>query len=69
MLELTNRFARLLWNTWFITTTFDARFIHDGILPRIARACHLTVMIGFAIAGAAFDRKELIRSIIKALCM
>ncbi|KAK7216076.1 hypothetical protein V2G26_004079 [Clonostachys chloroleuca] len=59
----------LLWNTWFITTTFDARFIHDGILPRIARACHLTVMIGFAIAGAAFDRKELIRSIIKALSL
>ncbi|CAG9976777.1 unnamed protein product [Clonostachys byssicola] len=59
----------LLWNTWFITTTFDARFIHDGILPRLARACHLTVMIGFAIAGAAFDRKELIRSIIKALSL
>jgi hypothetical protein len=57
-----------LWNTWFITTVHDARFIQDGILPRLARACHLAVMIGFAIVGSAFDKDDLIRPIIKAGC-
>ncbi|CAH0057568.1 unnamed protein product [Clonostachys solani] len=59
----------LLWNTWFITTVHDARFIQDGILPRLARACHLAVMIGFAIVGSAFDKDNLIRPIIKAMSL
>ncbi|VUC27326.1 unnamed protein product [Clonostachys rosea] len=58
-------FFLLLWNTWFITTVFDARFGQDGILPRICRACHLAVMVGFAVVGVAFDSKSLIRPIIK----
>ncbi|KAK7216422.1 hypothetical protein V2G26_004425 [Clonostachys chloroleuca] len=59
-------FFLLLWNTWFITTVFDARFGQDGIIPRLCRACHLAVMVGFAVVGVAFDSKSLIRPIIKA---
>ncbi|KAH7157320.1 bacterial low temperature requirement A protein-domain-containing protein [Dactylonectria estremocensis] len=61
----------LLWVTWFITTVFDARFGQDGILERMARACHLAVMIGFAVAGVSFDGDEIVQTIFKAtsLCL
>lgn len=61
-------YLRLLWNTWFITTVFDARFGQDGILERMARACHLTVMIGFAVVGPSFGEDGLVQPIFKATC-
>ncbi|KAF7557544.1 hypothetical protein G7Z17_g553 [Cylindrodendrum hubeiense] len=59
----------LLWITWFITTVFDARFGQDGVLERMARACHLAVMIGFAVAGVAFDRDGLVQTIFRAMSL
>lgn len=60
--------SRLLWITWLITTVFDARFGQDGVLERVARACHLGVMLGFSVVAVVFNEPELIRPIFKATC-
>ncbi|KAH7305207.1 bacterial low temperature requirement A protein-domain-containing protein [Stachybotrys elegans] len=56
----------LLWITWLVTTVFDARFGQDGILERLARACHLTVMIAFAMLSPSFGEPQVIMPIFRA---
>ena len=51
-----------------MTTVFDARFGQDGVLERVARACHLGVMMGFAVVAVVFNESELIEPIFRATC-
>ncbi|CCE34553.1 uncharacterized protein CPUR_08486 [Claviceps purpurea 20.1] len=45
----------LLWITWFLTASYDVRFVTDSIFERTARAVSLGVLVGFAIVAPNFD--------------
>lgn len=48
-------FFCVLWFTWCQTSLFDIRFVADSWLERIAKACHLGVMVGLAVVGPNYD--------------
>jgi hypothetical protein len=48
-------FFCILWFTWCQTSLFDIRFVADSWLERIAKACHLGVMVGLAVVGPNYD--------------
>ncbi|KAG5915615.1 hypothetical protein E4U42_007965 [Claviceps africana] len=45
----------LLWMSWFLTASYDVRFVTDSIFERTARAVSLGVLVGFAIVAPNFD--------------
>ncbi|RDA83178.1 hypothetical protein CP532_6452 [Ophiocordyceps camponoti-leonardi (nom. inval.)] len=45
----------LLWQTWFLVTMFDVRYLSDSIFARTTRAIQLGVLIGFAVVAPKFD--------------
>ncbi|KAM0425642.1 hypothetical protein ACHAPT_009174 [Fusarium lateritium] len=63
------RFFLMLWITWLATTVFDVRFGQDGLFERIARACHLTVMLGFSAGGVSFSQTEQLQPIFKVMSL
>lgn len=50
-------FFCILWFTWCETSLFDIRFVADSWLERMAKACHLGVMVGLAVVGPNYDTK------------
>lgn len=44
----------MLWFTWALVGLFDVRFVTDSVFERVALACHLGVMIGFAVVAGNF---------------
>ncbi|KAG6003171.1 hypothetical protein E4U21_002285 [Claviceps maximensis] len=48
----------LLWISWFLTASYDVRFVTDSIFERTARAVSLGVLVGFAIVAPNFDPGE-----------
>lgn len=48
-------FFCVLWFTWCQTSLFDIRFVADSWLERVAKACHLGVMVGLAVVGPNYD--------------
>ncbi|KAI8716194.1 hypothetical protein NCS52_00912500 [Fusarium sp. LHS14.1] len=65
------KYFLLLWITWLATTVFDVRFGQDNVFERVARAAHLTVMIGFSAGGVSFSQTEQLQPIFKvfSLCL
>ncbi|KAJ4212861.1 hypothetical protein NW759_011502 [Fusarium solani] len=63
------RYFLLLWITWLATTVFDVRFGQDGVFERIARAAHLTVMIGFSAGGVSFSQTKQLQPIFKVMSL
>ncbi|KAJ4186584.1 hypothetical protein NW767_012549 [Fusarium falciforme] len=61
--------ALLLWITWLATTVFDVRFGQDGAFERVARAAHLTVMIGFSAGGVSFSQTKQLQPIFKVMSL
>jgi low temperature requirement protein LtrA len=61
-------FFCVLWFTWCQVSLFDVRFVVDSLLERIARACHLGIMVGLAIVGPNFDTLEENPSAFRAMC-
>ncbi|RDA90410.1 hypothetical protein CP533_1048, partial [Ophiocordyceps camponoti-saundersi (nom. inval.)] len=45
----------LLWQTWFLVTMFDVRYLSDSISARMTRAIQLGVLIGFTVVAPSFD--------------
>lgn len=41
-------FFCILWFTWCQTSLFDIRFVADSWTERMAKACHLGIMVGLA---------------------
>jgi hypothetical protein len=48
-------FFCILWFTWCQTSLFDIRFVTDSWMERMAKACHLGVMVGLAVVGPNYD--------------
>ncbi|KAI8663220.1 hypothetical protein NCS57_00922300 [Fusarium keratoplasticum] len=63
------KYFLLLWITWLITTVFDVRFGQDGVFERVARAAHLTVMIGFSAGGVSFSQTKQLQPIFKVMSL
>ncbi|KAJ4188452.1 hypothetical protein NW755_006613 [Fusarium falciforme] len=59
----------LLWITWLTTTVHDVRFGQDGVFERVARAAHLTVMIGFSAGGVSFSQTKQLQPIFKVMSL
>jgi len=51
-------FFCVLWFTWCQTSLYDVRFMADSWLERIAKACHLGVMVGLSIIGPNYDTES-----------
>jgi low temperature requirement protein LtrA len=51
-------FFCVLWFTWCQVSMFDVRYVVDSLLERVAKACHLGIMVGFAVVGPNFDTLE-----------
>ncbi|RMJ09410.1 hypothetical protein CDV36_010953 [Fusarium kuroshium] len=63
------RYFLLLWITWLATTVHDVRFSQDGLFERVARACHLTVMLGFSAGGVSFSQTKQLQPIFKVMSL
>ncbi|KAM6529540.1 hypothetical protein FALCPG4_007669 [Fusarium falciforme] len=63
------KYFLLLWITWLATTVFDVRFGQDGVFERVARAAHLTVMIGFSAGGVSFSQTKQLQPIFKVMSL
>lgn len=61
-------FFCVLWFTWCQVSLFDVRFVVDSLLERVARACHLGIMVGLAVVGPNFDTLEEDPSAFRAMC-
>lgn len=48
----------LIWFIWALIGLFDARFITDSVLQRVARAGHLGVFVGFGVVGGNFHLSD-----------
>jgi hypothetical protein len=48
-------FFCVLWFTWCQVSLYDVRFVADSVIERLAKACHLGVMVGLAVVGPNFD--------------
>ncbi|KAI1073768.1 hypothetical protein F5B20DRAFT_494965 [Whalleya microplaca] len=62
-------YISLLWLNWFLVSMFDVRFITDSIFERVARTCHLGVMVGFAIVATNFDPDEQTKGVFQGLSL
>ncbi|KAG9239974.1 bacterial low temperature requirement A protein-domain-containing protein [Calycina marina] len=51
-------FFCVLWFTWCETSLFDVRFMSDSWMQRLAKACHLGIMVGLSIVGPNYDTQE-----------
>lgn len=51
-------FFCVLWFTWCETSLFDVRFMSDSWLQRLAKACHLGIMVGLSIVGPNYDTQD-----------
>ena len=51
-------FFCVLWFTWCQTSLYDVRFMVDSWLERLAKACHLGVMVGLSIVGPNYDTES-----------
>lgn len=51
-------FFRVLWLTWLQVSMHDVRFPRQSVLERVFKACHLGVMLGFAVVGVYFEPTE-----------
>ncbi|RSM08372.1 hypothetical protein CDV31_008184 [Fusarium ambrosium] len=63
------RYFLLLWITWLATSVHDVRFSQDGLFERVARACHLTVMLGFSAGGVSFSQTKQLQPIFKVMSL
>lgn len=61
-------FFCVLWFTWCQVSLFDVRFVVDSVLERMARACHLGVMVGLAVIGPSFNTTQEDPSTFRAMC-
>ncbi|KAG5921727.1 hypothetical protein E4U53_003767 [Claviceps sorghi] len=69
--ELTSPPGRgsLLWITWFLTASYDVRFVTDSIFERTARAVSLGVLVGFAIVAPNFDPGQQKASVMQTMSL
>ncbi|PYI21546.1 hypothetical protein BO99DRAFT_430655 [Aspergillus violaceofuscus CBS 115571] len=51
-------FISNLWFTWCQVSLYDVRFATDSIFERVAHACHFGVMMGLAVIGPNFLKKD-----------
>lgn len=48
----------ILWFSWYQVSLYDVRLAMDSVFQRTAKALHLGVMVGFAMAGPDFNVGE-----------
>ena len=51
-------FFCILWFTWCQTSLYDIRFVSDSLIARLAKGCHLGVMVGLAVVGPKYDTTD-----------
>ncbi|TVY68728.1 hypothetical protein LSUE1_G006963 [Lachnellula suecica] len=62
-------FFCVLWFTWCQVSLFDVRFVADSVFERVAKACHLGVMVGFAVVGPHFNPEEPDKSVFQTMSL
>ncbi|KAK2589928.1 hypothetical protein QQS21_012391 [Conoideocrella luteorostrata] len=59
----------LLWLTWFLTTSYDVRFVTDSIFERTTRALQLGVLVGFAVVAPKFEPDNQIAQVMRTMSL
>lgn len=57
-----------MWTTWFLTSSYDVRFLTDSIFERCCRAVHLGVLVGFVVISPNFNLSRQDSSVLQTFC-